>query len=120
MAIAAHDGITTLQRLGIAQCAADAVKRVVAAAPPGALNWDMDKGLSSWNCVTVAGAGANFSVKFGFKFSKRVDLADFGRIFGPKLASLDVSGQSKLEGGLFCAPASLVSVPGSFFREPVC
>ena len=86
---------------------AAAVKRVVAAAPRGALNWDVRKDVSSWNCVTVAGAGANFSVKIGFQFSSRVDLADLVRIFGAKLASLDVTDQPKLEGGSFRASCTI-------------
>ena len=98
-----------------------AITRVVAASG-GKLNWDVRKDVSSWNCVTVAGAGANFSVKFGFEFSSRVDLADLVQIFGAKLASLDVANQPKLKGGSFDAwgcRGITGKFPGSLFREPV-
>jgi len=82
--------------------AADVVRRVVAAAPPGTLNWDVNKDRSLWNCVTVAGNGDRFAVNLkSFEFQSRVDLADLVRIFGPELVSLDVFNQDKLEGGPF-------------------
>ena len=87
---------------GVPSVYSQAITRVVAASG-GKLNWDVRKDVSSWNCVTVAGAGANFSVKFGFKFSSPVDLADLVQIFGAKLASLDVANQPKLKGGSFDA-----------------
>ena len=96
-----------------------AITRVVAASG-GKLNWDVRKDVSSWNCVTVAGAGANFSVKFGFKFSSPVDLADLVQIFGAKLASLDVANQPKLKGGSFDAwgcRGITGKFLGSLFRE---
>jgi len=79
--------------------AAEAVRCVVAAAPPGALNWDVNKDRSLWNCVTIAGAGDRFAVNFrSFTFRSRLDLADLARIFGTELVSLKVDDQGKLEG----------------------
>ena len=104
---------------GVPSVYSQAITRVVAASG-GKLNWDVRKDVSSWNCVTVAGAGANFSVKFGFKFSSPVDLADLVQIFGAKLASLDVANQPKLKGGSFDAwgcRGITGKFLGSLFRE---
>ena len=75
-----------------------AVRCVVAAAPPGTLNWDVNKDRSLWNYVTIAGAGDEFFVDFGlsFRFRFRVDLADLAGIFGTELVSLKVLRQDKL------------------------
>jgi len=83
--------------------AAEAViRRVVAAAPPGKLNWDVNKDRSLWDCVTIAGAGDRFAVNFGsFQFRSRVDLADLARIFGTELVSLVINNEVKLEGEPF-------------------
>jgi len=83
---------------------AQAITRVVAASG-GKLNWDVRKDVSSWNCVTAA--GANFSVDLSFNFSSRVDLADLVRIFGAKLAYLNVANQSELNGGSFRASCTI-------------
>ena len=80
----------------------EAVRRVVAAAPPGTLNWDVNKDRSLWNCVTIAGAGDRFAVNFrSFMFRSRVDLADLARIFGTELVSLVINNEVKLEGEPF-------------------
>ena len=82
----------------VAAEAAEAVRRVVAAALPGTLNWDINKNRSLWNCVTVAGAGAKFTVNFkSFKFQSRADLADLARIFGTELVSIYVYNQDNLK-----------------------
>ena len=82
---------------------AQAIKRVVAAAPGEQLNWDVHKAKSLWSHVTVDSAGAIFVNLGGLKISSPVDLADVVCIFGPKLAHLDASGHNgQLQGEPFC------------------
>jgi len=87
-----------LDQAAAAAAEAEAVRHVVAAAPPGTLNWDVNKDRSLWNYVTIAGAGDEFFVDFGlsFRFRFRVDLADLAGIFGTELVSLKVLRQDKL------------------------